>query len=161
MKNIQLLFLAVVVLFSATSCLKTVSPISAFAKNEVIYMDNDLDGSITLRVQGEGRDEEEAIDQAARIALYEVIFKGVEVPNNPRLSKPLVEDPQAEAQHEKFFNKFFKKGGKYTQFVSAKEYGTRHNYKKSRTTRMHVTSTVRVERSKLKNFLIRKEIINE
>lgn len=161
MKNIQLLFLAVVTLFSATSCLKTVSPISAFAKNEIFYMSNELDGSITLRVQAEGRDEDEAREQAAKLAVYEVIFKGVEVPNNPRLSKPLVEDPQAEAQHEKFFNKFFKDGGKYTQFATAKEYNTRQNYKKNRTTLMHVTTTVRVERSKLKAFLVRKEIINE
>ena len=110
MKKSYILLLAVALILSATSCMKKMAgPISAFAKKEIIYMNSELDGSITLRVQGEGRDEKDAHEQAAKEAVHAVIFKGVDVPNNPRLSQPLVADPRAEVEHEAFFNKFFKK----------------------------------------------------
>ena len=162
MKKSYILLLAVALILSATSCMKKMAgPISAFAPKEIIYMNSELDGSITLRVQGEGRDEKDAHEQAAKEAVHAVIFEGVNVPNNQRLSQPLVADPRAEVEHEAFFNKFFKDGGKYTSFVSKKDHNPDYDYTKSRTTRMRVITTVRVERSKLQAYLIKHEIITE
>ena len=92
---------------------------SAYNTPEPIYMNDEADGSITVRAFGEGRNLYDAKTQARKNALRAVIFKGISVPGNAYLSRPLVTELNAQEKYEAFFNEFFKDHGPYEKFVSA------------------------------------------
>lgn len=82
----------------------------------------ELDGSITVRVTGAGRNRLDAKEQARKNAVYNVIFKGVKViGKNSTLSRPLVYEVNAEEKYEAFVNAFFADGGKYLEFTSMED----------------------------------------
>ena len=69
---------------------------SAYNTPEPIYMNDEADGSITVRAFGEGRNLYDAKTQARKNALRAVIFKGISVPGNAYLSRPLVTELNAQ-----------------------------------------------------------------
>jgi hypothetical protein len=79
----------------------------------------ELDGSQTLRVWGTGRNRKDAVEQAKKNAVREVIFKGIR--GGECEMKPLVPEVNAEEKYESYFNKFFKDDGLYKFFVTLKD----------------------------------------
>uniref|UniRef100_UPI00405625B3 hypothetical protein n=1 Tax=Alistipes sp. TaxID=1872444 RepID=UPI00405625B3 len=158
MKSYYLILLAAITLLSG--CAKKQYPISSvFAAANVTYMNTELDGSITVRARGEGRNRRDAREQSAKNAVYEVIFNGVDVPGNAQLSEPLLSTLHAKERYEEFFNTFFADGGDYKQFVSMKDRkpDTDKEVKGKRQTQ--VTQTLRIARAQLRTYLIEQGII--
>ena len=72
--------MTLVIVAALSSCSKKsteVSKASAYVNYETICMSVDLDGSQTLRVWGKGSTQADAIEQAKKNAVYDVLFKGI------------------------------------------------------------------------------------
>ena len=82
---------------------------------------SELDGSITLRAWGTGRNRFDAVDQAKKNALREVIFKGIRKGSPECNQRPLLPEVNAEMKYEDFFNRFFSdRTDDYKKFCSGK-----------------------------------------
>ena len=82
----------------------------------------ELDGSVTLRAWGTGRNRFDAVDQAKKNAVRDVIFKGIRKGSSECNPRPLLPEVNAEMKYEDFFNRFFSdKGGDYKKFCSGKD----------------------------------------
>ena len=83
---------------------------------------SELDGSITLRAWGTGRNRFDAVDQAKKNALREVIFKGIRKGSVECNQRPLLPEVNAEMKYEDFFNRFFSdRTDDYKKFCSGKD----------------------------------------
>lgn len=84
-------------------------------------MGTELDGSITLRAWGSGRNYFDASEQAKKNAVRDVIFKGVQ-DGKPECDRmPLIIEPGAVNTYEEYFAKFFADDGEYKKFVNLKD----------------------------------------
>jgi hypothetical protein len=84
-------------------------------------MGSELDGSVTLRSWGTGRNYFDASDQAKKNALRDIIFKGIGDGSEGCDKMPLIIEPGAVQTYEVYFAKFFGDGGKYNEFVNLKD----------------------------------------
>ena len=132
---------------------------SSYYPSSTTYMNDEGDGSLTLRAYGHGRNRADAIEQAAKNAVRDVILKGVNVPGNALLSKPLVTTVNAEEKFQSFFNEFFSDGGAYKRFVTSQDRRAGSNNKEVNTMQVKLSTTVRVLRSDLRQYLIEKGLI--
>lgn len=148
-----------IVLLVAAGCASSNVSTSSYYPSTTTYMNDESDGSLTLRAYGHGRNRNDAIEQAAKNAVRDVILKGVNVPGNALLSKPLVTTVNAEEKYQSFFNTFFADGGEYTRFVTSQDRRFGSNNKESNTMQVKMSTTVRVLRAELKQYLIEKGLI--
>lgn len=82
---------------------------------------NSLDGSQTVKAWGTGRDKEEAIENAKKNALNDLIFKGIIEGKSGCDIRPIVAEVNARSKYEDYFNTFFTKGNNYNKFVTIDE----------------------------------------
>jgi len=143
----------------ATSCGTVKKTSASFYDTKTQYLNNEADGSITVRATGIGRNRFDAIDQARKNALRDMIFNGIEVPGNTVISKPLVMTVNAQEKYEDFFNAFFADGGDYENFVSNADRKIVSNRKDRNKIQAKVTITTRLYRPELKEYLKQAEII--
>lgn len=111
--------IAIVAIASISSCSKkstNVSKASAYVSYETICMGVEHDGSQTLRVWGKGSTPADAIEQAKKNAVYEVLFIGIRGTGECE-RRPLVPEVNARERYGKYFNPFFTDGGEYRKFV--------------------------------------------
>lgn len=76
------------------------------------------DGSQTLRIFGKGRNRIDAVEQAKKDAVYEVLFKGVLKGNKGTNLRPIVTEVNARERYQEYFDIFFMDGGEYLKYVS-------------------------------------------
>lgn len=89
---------------------------------EVECLGIEMDGSVTLRSWGTGRNRIDAVDQAKKNALRAILFKGMRKGNSDCNPRPLVPEVNADMKYEDYFNKFFSdRRDIYKQFVSGKD----------------------------------------
>ncbi|MFA7445146.1 MAG: hypothetical protein WCY89_04305 [Flavobacteriaceae bacterium] len=82
------------------------------------------DGTYLIKVWSYSKKPNVAIEQAKKNAVHGVIFKGFAGGERGCNSqKPLVSNPNLEAEKEEFFDLFFEDGGKYMKFVSVSSDG--------------------------------------
>lgn len=130
--------------------------------SSVTCLNTELDGSITVRVTGAGRNRLDAKEQARKNAVYNVIFKGVKVEGrNSILSRPLVYEVNAEEKYADFMNIFFADGGKYLEFTSMDDRRALSNRKEKGGKQVEWSITLRVLRPQLRQYLIEQNIIKE
>lgn len=123
----------------------------------------EMDGSVTLKAWGNGRNRFDALDQAKKNAVNDVLFKGITDGSSECNSKPLVPEVNAREKYEDFFNSFFAdKGGEYKNFISMRDeradvaaQGKKSDNKGGVT----YSCIVRLKRSELKQYLIHKGIL--
>ncbi|GHU68886.1 hypothetical protein FACS189413_06760 [Bacteroidia bacterium] len=84
-------------------------------------MGTELDGSATVKAWGNGRNYFDACEQAKKNAVRDVLFKGIIAGNGECNAHPLVPQVNAQERFETYFNKFFRDGGEYKNFVSLKD----------------------------------------
>lgn len=117
----------------------------------------ELDGSVTLRSWGTGRNRLDAVDQAMKNAVYHVVFKGVQKGNPSCNFKPLLPEVNAETKYESFFNNFFDdRVGEYKKFCSWRDervHKKKHRKGLANSEMMTCSIIIRVLRSKLKDYL--------
>ncbi|MEI6123916.1 MAG: hypothetical protein WCQ95_09820 [Bacteroidota bacterium] len=81
----------------------------------------ELDGSQTLKAWGDGRNRTDAIEQAYKNAVRDVLFIGISNGKPDCNIKPVIFEVNAQEKYADYFNKFFADGGAYKQFVSEKD----------------------------------------
>lgn len=79
------------------------------------------DGTYVIRSTGRGRTAVEAMEEARKNAVYEIVFNGIISTSATITSiKPVVKEVNAREKHADYFNAFFADGGKYKDFISTK-----------------------------------------
>jgi hypothetical protein len=79
------------------------------------------DGTQTLKVWGKGRNRFDAIEQAKKNALYDVLFKGISAGSSACTTPPLVPELNARETYSDYFNGFFKDDGPFKEFISLRD----------------------------------------
>ena len=125
---------------------------------------SELDGSQTVKSWGYGRNWIDAVAQAKKEALSDVLFNGIRDGKVGCSTIPIITEVNARKKYSTFFNSFFSDKGSFNMFVSAKDERVwrtinRDKYK----TREGVIRGVllRIESSKLREYLIKNEIIKK
>jgi hypothetical protein len=82
----------------------------------------ELDGSVTLKAWGSGRNRFDAVTQAKKNAVRDVLFRGISKGTDECNSRALIPEVNAETKYEDYFFKFFAyKNGAYKGFISARD----------------------------------------
>ena len=124
----------------------------------------ELDGSQTLKAWGNGRNRADAVEQAKKNAVRDVIFKGILEGKQDCNQKPIVFEINAQEKYEDYFNSFFADGGEYKNFISSKDERIFDKISRDRKkTSESVTNglVIRVLRAELKKKLITDSIIKQ
>lgn len=85
------------------------------------YLGVEGDGTQTLLTWGQGRNRFDAVEQAKKNAVRDVIFKGINYGKGSCKVRPIVSEVNAEQKYEDYFVKFFADKGPYLSFVSMKD----------------------------------------
>jgi uncharacterized protein YceK len=81
----------------------------------------ELDGSQTVKAWGNGRNRFDAIEQAKKNAVRDVLFNGIIEGKSDCEKRPVVPEVNAQLKYETYFNKFLADGGEYKNYVSMKD----------------------------------------
>jgi hypothetical protein len=123
------------------------------------------DGSQTVRSHGKGRNREDAIEQAKKNAVKDILFTGVTKGNSECNMKPVLFNPNAREKFEDYFNAFFADGGPYKEFITSEDGSDMHSeVRKNRSqagSQEDYAVVVRVQRAKLKERMIQDKIITQ
>jgi hypothetical protein len=84
-------------------------------------VDVESDGSQTLLTWGKGRNRTDAVEQAKKNAVSDILFIGILDGNSICTKRPLLPEVNARERYEDYFNAFFKDGGDFKQYVSLKD----------------------------------------
>lgn len=158
----KLLFLLVAGLAMCVYSCKTptkIDGVNAYATFETECLGSELDGSQTLRAWGTGKNKADAMEQAKKNALRDVIFKGIVSGSAECNKRPLIFEVNAQEKYEYYFNAFFADGGEYTNYVDLGDEKRTSRIKASNKTQEAWGVVVRVHRSELKAKLIQDNII--
>lgn len=79
------------------------------------------DGSQTVKVYGSGRNRWDALEQARKNGVRDVIFNGIRSGQPDCAVRPMVNEVNAREKHERYFNTFFADDGPYKEFVSTED----------------------------------------
>lgn len=143
---------------------------SAFAQKKIAgnynykteCMGIELDGSQTVKAWGNGRNRADAVEQAKKNAIKDILFNGISEGKQDCDKRPLLFEVNASEKYEDYFNAFFTDGGEYKNFISLRDerIGDKINRDRKKA-RGSVTNgfIVRVLRSELKKKLIADGII--
>ena len=80
-----------------------------------------MDGSQTVKAWGNGRNRWDAIEQAKKNAVNDVLFKGIYEGKQDCEKRPVLTEVNARQKNEAYFNKFFSDNGEYTKYISLKD----------------------------------------
>lgn len=151
--------LPIFLLFISCSPQKNISGNYTF-KTECLGIE--LDGSQTVKAWGNGRNRADAVEQAKKNAVNDVLFNGINEGKQDCEKRPLIVEVNARQNHEQYFNQFFADGGEYKNFVSLKDERVIDKINRDRQgARQSVTHglVIRVLRADLKQKLIADKII--
>ena len=81
----------------------------------------EMDGSLTLRVWGTGRNRTDALEQAKKQAVYDVLFKGVTKGNTDYNMRPIMTEVNARQRYQDYFDIFFMDRGEYLKYISMED----------------------------------------
>lgn len=109
---------------------------AAFHNYNTECMGKSMDGSQTLRVWASGRNRANAIEQAKKRAVYDVVFTGITSGSGECNAYPVIDEANARKKYEEYFDTFFADGGAYRQYV------TTVNQKKSSVDKLQGDGTV-------------------
>lgn len=117
------------------------------------------DGSQTLRVWGKGRNKNDAIEQAKKDAVYEILFKGVQKGNKGYQLRPIVPEVNARERYRDYFDIFFLDGGDYLKYVSMADRRIGSTVKEKNSVQVRCCITVRVLIPELRQRMIQDGIL--
>jgi hypothetical protein len=117
-------YLIISVSVLSTIFLYSCTPQNKIAGNysyETECMGVEMDGSQTLKAWGNGRNRWDAIEQAKKNAVNDVIFKGIIRGKSDCNKRPLISEPNARLKYEDYFNSFFSDKGEYSNFITEQD----------------------------------------
>ena len=159
---LSFLYLTFIVLFISGCSKKTtgVSSIGAYSNFETTCMGVEHDGSQTLRVWGKGTTKADAIEQAKKNAVYDVLFKGIKGTGECN-QKPLMLEVNAREKYAKYFNPFFSDGGEYSRYVNLESGNSATILEAKGSSINNYGVIVTVDREKLRNQLEKDGVIQQ
>jgi len=164
MKSKLVIFSIIVLMFSTIveSCFAQ-DKNSGYYTYETECLGVELDGSQTLKVWGSGRNRADAIEQAKKNAVRDVLFNGIKKGKSECNVKPVIFEVNAQEKHEDYFNKFFADGGDFQKFVSPKD-GSKYHVevikdRKKAGSQENYAVTVRILRAELKTKMTEDNIL--
>lgn len=99
---------------------KTKEPATtAFHSYTTECLGKNMDGIQTLRVWASGRNRADAIEQAKKKAVYDMVFTGISAGSGECNAYPIVDEANARKKYEDYFDMFFADGGDYRKYVSS------------------------------------------
>jgi len=117
----KIFFISTLLLFTLVQC-ATRKQFKAMWKSpyniEVESLGVGQEGTKLVKAWANARKPEEAVFKAEKNAVAAVIFKGIPAGNGAAQTPAICRNQNALEKHQSFFNKFFKTGGKYLQFVN-------------------------------------------
>ena len=124
-------------------------------------MGAELDGSITLKTWGKGKNKADALEQARKEAIKAVLFVGIRNGKTDCDTRPVLHAPNILENRADYFNNFFKDGGDYKQFASNKDesFGKKERVN-GRDGEVMFGFVIRIMRSELKKQMITDKILN-
>ncbi len=118
--NIVLIMLAIVFLPEKISAQQEQT--AGYYRFETECLGSEFDGSITVKAWGSGRNRRDAVAQARKNALWDVLFKGIRKGRGQCDQRPMITEVNAEQMYKQYFNSFFAdRDGAYKEFVSSKD----------------------------------------
>ncbi len=133
---------------------------AAYTTFETTCLGVEGDGTQTLRAWGKGSNKSDAIEQAKKTAVYDVIFKGIKGTGECNAT-PLVLEVNARERYANYFDPFFHDGGEYRKFVKEESAGEATRIKAAGTSITNYGIIVTVNRPKLRQQLIEDGVITE
>ena len=129
--------------------------------HEIECMGAELDGSITLKAWGKGKNRADALEQARKEVINAVLFVGIRNGKPDCETRPILNAPNIRENKADYFNNFFKDGGDYKKFTSDKDesFGKKEKAK-GRDGDVMYGFIIRVLRSDLKKQMITDKILN-
>ena len=109
------------VLFLLSLVVGSCSAQSGAYTNPISCLGVESDGSQTLESWGSGRNRLDAVEQAKKNAVRDVIFKGIHNGKSDCSRSPILLEPNAQQRHQDYFYGFFADNGPYKDFVSMKD----------------------------------------
>ena len=143
------------------SCRSNNTATATYYSFETEYIGTELDGSMTLRAWGEGNTKRDAVEQAMKQAVYDVIFKGIVRGTSGSDGRPLITEANAKDKYRNYFDKFFVDKGDYRHYVNMKDEKANSKQVFENGTVYKYGVTVRVLRSDLKARLMDDGIIKK
>ena len=143
----------------STSKTTDISSEYAFTTFETECLGVELDGSQTLRAWGKGKNKADAIEQAKKNAVRDVLFKGINAGSGECNKRPLILEVNAQEKYEYYFNVFFRDGGEYKKYVSSEDENKTSKIRAKHSTQENYGVVVRVKRAELRQRLIDDNII--
>ena len=124
----------------------------------------EMDGSLTVKAWGNGHNRADAIEQARKNAVNDVIFKGITEGSGGCNVRPVIGEVNARMKYESYFDAFFRDRGDFQRFVSTEDEKYSDRFKRDpRMSRHGYTYGVvlRVKRSELREKLISDGILKQ
>src|SRR6218665_1581249 len=118
MKKIITVITLLVVSATYCSAQKKKASMAGEYKYESECMGVEGDGSQTLKAWGTGNSKNDAVEQAKKNAVRDVLFKGIRNGKDECNVKPVINEVNAQEKYEDYFNKFFSDDGPYKNFIS-------------------------------------------
>ena len=152
MKHISITTALGALLCAATlaGCKSAATSVTSYHQQPIECLGVEHDGSQTLRSYGSGRNKADAVEQAKKNAVREVIFKGITHGQPGCQMRPIITEVNAEERYEHYFNIFFADGGEYSKYVSMADERSRSKTKTKNAVYVNYRVTVRVLRNELK-----------
>ena len=158
MKKVYKLGIVAMLVLFAASCKTTQS--YSYHTFETECLGVELDGSQTLKAWGTGRNKKDAVEQAKKNAVRDVIFKGNFTGSKDCFEKPLLLEVNAQEKYANYFNTFFRDGGEFINYISMEDERKHARIADSRNKDQSKYSVVvRVKREELKEKLIKDGIL--
>lgn len=158
---IKRFFLALVIAVPMMKALAQVS-LSPRVAFETQCLGVEEDGTQTVRVWGFGKKRKDAVEQAMKTAVRDILFKGIQSGMEGCNTRPMLTEVNARERHATYFNKFFADGNRFRKYVSFKD-------EKGKKSREHTDGSlgtrwsivVRVKCPQLRQRLVKDKIISK
>ncbi len=115
-KHLNILVLCACALI-VVSCKSKIETISGYFDYETECVSVNRSGLQTVKAWGIGMDEKEAILNARRRAIDDVLFKGLRGGNSSCNMRPIVSNPNAKINNEQYFNQFYAPKGDFEKYA--------------------------------------------
>ncbi len=117
MKHTAILFsIMAALLLTACSSKKPAIQTASYREQPTQCLGKSMDGHQTLQVWAKGQSRMEAVREAKKKVIGEVLFSGIQS-NGDCNAMPIVDAPNARTKFEKYFQKFFEDNGGYKKYV--------------------------------------------
>ena len=155
--KISLKLIFIIISYFIISCGSNKNDTLDYFKYESECLGSELDGTVTLRAWGKGKNKNDAVEQAEKNALNDVLFKGIRRGKSECELTPMITEVNARDKYEQYFDKFFNKDRKYSKYISYKDGSFKKEFKSK--TEVVYGVTVRVLSPNLKKKLKKDKIL--